>query len=50
MTGELTPQMAYELGQERERLDLIAWFEQGDGWEDIIELIKEGAHEGMATS
>lgn len=39
---------AFEAGREKERNDLMAWLEQGDGYENIIDLIKQGAHEGAA--
>jgi hypothetical protein len=43
-----TQQAAYEQGKREERADLIAWLEQGEGYEGIIDLIRQGAHEGSS--
>ena len=41
-------EQAFNAGRERERADLLAWLAQGDGFEGIAELIREGAHEGQS--
>lgn len=40
---------AYNQGRRDEREDLIAWLKEGEGYESIIKLIKENAHEGYGS-
>lgn len=45
-TFQSAQEAAFNAGRERERADVLAWLATGENFEHVIQMIREGAHEG----